>query len=510
MASINGYELESGWKNVANGAFAYGRKGGKRYFIKRLSSPVYPDDPALYPPGADSTLRTKAYCAEFEKEFNEKMKALKTARGKCDLLVQPEEFFRVRAKYYLASDAVEGKSLEPEEVSKLPQSERYNIMRDFAESLAALESVNIIHGDIKPTNVLIVKKDGRYRPLLIDFDDCYFSGRPPKNTEETIGSPEFYSPELGSYISKKDPSRGSMVTCASDVFAAAVLFFQYQTGQALRPKKTDGHVYPFQVFSDEMEFCGADEGFVSLLKAMLEVKAEDRPKPKDIPDLITKVEKGGKVMSKTSDMILLKREDHKLFIIKDGRRMGATKSSAIEYSAKYSLDIVDEGGEKVTAEELEAIFGKDKKTPTTVGIPIPPTGPDGPDTPPAPPTGEDYVLVKDGKYFIVIGGKRKSAPKDYALKYAKEHGLEIRDDDGDTSKPAPPTDGHTLGVPAPPGPDTPPAPPTCGDYVLVKDGKYFLVIGGKRKSAPKDYALKYAKDKGLEFRDETGNIIKID
>jgi len=509
MASINGYELESDWTNVARGAFAYGKKGGKRYFMKRLPSPTYPDNPALFPPGTETTRRCQAQCAKFEKEFNEKMKALKTARAKCDLLVQPEDFFHVKSKYYIVSDAVEGSCLDPDEICKLPQSDRYSIMKDFAESLAALESVNIIHGDIKPSNVLIVKRDGRYRPLLIDFDDCYFSGRPPENTEATVGSPEFYSPELGSYISKKDPSRGGMVTCASDVFAAAILFFQYQTGEALRPKKTDGHVYPFQVFPDDMEYCGADEGFVSLMKAMLEVKAEDRPKAKDVPGLISTVEKGGRVTSKTSDMILLRREDRKLYIIKGGRRMSATKSSAIEYSAKYGLDIVDEGGEKVTEEELNAIFGKDKVTGCT-DYPKPPTGPTGPDKPPAPPAGEDYVLVKDDKYFLVIGGKRKSAPKSYALEYAKEHGLEIRDDDGDTpSKPAPP-DRHPLGMPAPPSPDAPPAPPTCGDYVLVKDGKYFLVIGGKRKSAPKSYAIEYAKDKGLEFRDEAGNKITMD
>lgn len=484
MTSLEGYELEGGWTSVARGAFAIGNKGGKRYFIKRLPQPKYPCDKTLFPPGSDTTKRLLKSCEQFEKQLKDKIAALKKAHAICDLLIYPEEFFRVKQNYYLVSAAIDGKSLEPEEVCKLPQADKYSIMRQFATALTALDSINMVHGDIKPSNVFIVKVGKSYKPLLIDFDDCYFSGRPPE-PDATVGSPEFYSPELGSYISKKDPARGNIVTCASDTFAAAILFYQYQTGEALRPKKTDGHIYPFQVFAEDMEFGRVDESFRSLLIAMLEVQASDRPKIKDVPGLIDTVEKGGRITSKTSDMILVRRDEKKVFVVMGKKKHSATPASALEYAGEYGLNIVDEGGESISEVEFKDLFG------ITGSVKKKETDPE--------PTPADYILIKGTKYYIIKGGKRLSSPKSIAIYTANKDGLKYFDESGTELD----SEGNPIGEP--PEPTEPVA-----EYILVKNNKYYMIKDGKKLSTTKTTALEYSKEKGLKFMDEEGKEITIE
>jgi len=290
MSTINGYEVNTEWIIVRTGSWALAKKNGKVFFIKRMSIPCYPNDPTLYPPESETTIRIKAECEEFEKEFKKKIEAVKAASKRCGTIVPPLDLLRVKSKYYFASEAVEGEHLAPEDVCNLKQEERCVIMKDLAEALAALEAEGIVHSEIESYNVIIVKKDGRFRPMLVGFDDCFFAGRPPE-AETMPGSPEYYSPEMAKYIAERDASLGNKINSATDVYSLGILFYYYQTGKKLLPKKDSAYDFPFQASFDDLDVSAAsgNDKFLCLLEKMLAPKPEDRPKPKDIPAMIDKI-----------------------------------------------------------------------------------------------------------------------------------------------------------------------------------------------------------------------------
>jgi serine/threonine protein kinase len=86
------------------------------------------------------------------------------------------EYFREDNSYYIVSSKVSEKKLTAEQVSKLDRDAKLEIMRKYAEALKALADNDVVHGDIKHSNVFIVETPKGPQPRFIDFDDSYFSG----------------------------------------------------------------------------------------------------------------------------------------------------------------------------------------------------------------------------------------------------------------------------------------------------------------------------------------------
>ena len=290
MTAINGYEVKTEWIIVPTGSWAMAKKNGKIFFFKKLGYPKYPENPETYPPESETTVKMKACCEEFEKVFKEKAAAIKAANDKCGTLVPPMELMRAKQTYYYVTEAVEGESLAPGDVCNLPQADRCAIMRHLAEALVALESAGVVHGSITPSNVLLVKKDGRFRPMIVGFDGSFYSGRPPA-PENIQPTPEYNSPEVAAYLSEKDPAIGSGISSASDVYSVALLFYLYQTGKQLLPKKDTAYDYPYQATFGDLDVSAASGygKFLALLEKMMAPKAGDRPESKDLPAMLDKL-----------------------------------------------------------------------------------------------------------------------------------------------------------------------------------------------------------------------------
>ncbi len=121
----------------------------------------------------------------------------------------------------------------------LPLALRVDLAAQVAEALAAIHSMEVLHKDLKPGNVLIQLDDpANPRIILTDFGsgraldparmDAFGITRPDSDPTqlETSGTQFYRAPELVS---------GSMPTVQADIFALGILLFQLAAGDLRRP-----------------------------------------------------------------------------------------------------------------------------------------------------------------------------------------------------------------------------------------------------------------------------------
>ncbi|KAJ7468568.1 kinase-like domain-containing protein [Mycena latifolia] len=107
------------------------------------------------------------------------------------------------------------------------------ILLEIAEGLNYLHSQNIVHGDLRGTNVLI---DQHLRACITDFGLSSLSDVPAGNGLEQLGSLRWMAPELidpGSYSGQFSPTQ------ASDVYAFGCVCLELYTGQPLFANVSD-------------------------------------------------------------------------------------------------------------------------------------------------------------------------------------------------------------------------------------------------------------------------------
>jgi len=118
--------------------------------------------------------------------------------------------------------------LEPVDVATLPFPDQLVLLKTVAHSLRILHDRGIVHGDLKPSNVLIKRTELGYTTKLIDFDNAYLAGEPPP-PEEIVGTMNYYSPELVGYIQETGTTTAEL-TQKADIFALGLIYAEYLTG----------------------------------------------------------------------------------------------------------------------------------------------------------------------------------------------------------------------------------------------------------------------------------------
>src|SRR4051812_45789428 len=225
--TLRGYRLLGDFRVVGAGLseWTFAEQGGRIYFVKRFLSPTYPDDAA---PGSPRTkARKRERCAAFEahhRGIQVAMAPLTTYGGN---LIATLDFFREGAKYYKVTEKVDPAGLPPGDVARLPFAAQLVLLKTVAHSLKILHDLKIVHSDLKPSNVLIKRTELGYTTKLIDFDSSYVVGTPPP-PEEIVGTMNYYSPELVTYI--QAGTGAERLSEASDIFALGLIYSEYLTG----------------------------------------------------------------------------------------------------------------------------------------------------------------------------------------------------------------------------------------------------------------------------------------
>lgn len=228
--NIKGYVISHEVKVSGLSTWSFASRDGKNYFIKEFLSPVFPASDA---PGSEATKEKKRKdCIEFENLQNNLKNKVATAVSDGGNLIFTKDFFRFGTKYYKVTDKVDVAAIELGHISKLNLDKIILILKTATKSIETLHNLKIVHGDLKPDNILIkVTETGNYTAKLIDFDNSYFSSCPPNDRTSVVGTVEYYSPELERYIKEDEAVKPSYLTLKSDIFALGVIFCQYLTNE---------------------------------------------------------------------------------------------------------------------------------------------------------------------------------------------------------------------------------------------------------------------------------------
>lgn len=287
--TLNGYTITSEPTNVGGGMsqWAFAEKDGGSYFVKMFLAPKYPLPHA--PGGAEAKARKVAVCLAFEQRHLEIANRLDPSVQGAGNLVVPVDFFRVDATYVKVMERVSATPLP--DAHDLIGHQILVILRTLVFSLRLLHDQDIVHGDIKPDNVLVEQTpQGLFISKLIDFDEAYLSGAPPAPAE-IVGDPSYYPPELLRYI-KQDPEiRPDDLTTAADMFSFGLLFHRFLVGDHPDFDRTWA-AYPCEVLAagEQLDWSRAPEVAHELLARLLAPTPSDRPTIHDVVDFLRDVD----------------------------------------------------------------------------------------------------------------------------------------------------------------------------------------------------------------------------
>ncbi|MHC0430649.1 protein kinase domain-containing protein [Streptomyces sp. O3] len=229
---IAGYRLTTAPTNANGGKciWAFAEKDGVAYFIKQFLEPKRPKDDARESPSLQAR---RQLAREFEQRHRTIMKRLRPDAPGAGNLVLATDFFHEGSTYYKVTERIDTSSLEKPQA--LEPRQKMVLLKTLGSSLKQLHDIDVVHGDLKPLNVLVQKRDDAafHTAKLIDFDDSYVAGNPPA-PEDISGDSLYGAPEWHRYL-RQDGSVGpGQLTVAVDVFALGLMTHLYLTGELPR------------------------------------------------------------------------------------------------------------------------------------------------------------------------------------------------------------------------------------------------------------------------------------
>jgi serine/threonine protein kinase len=282
---IRDYRLVTSFTTAGGGQcqWALAERGGVVYFLKRFLAPRYPVPDS---PGSPATKRRKlAQCEAFEQHHRALTDALQHRCAAGGNLVVTRDFFRDGTTYYKVTERVETEHLSPDDIAALPEEKRLLLLKTITHSVLILHDANIVHGDLKPDNVLTkLTAGGVLVTKLIDFDDSFFSAAPPP-VGWVVGDPVYLAPETAAYGAGKAAARA--LTQKADVFSLGLLFSSYTLGSsAFAAFVPQGHEYAHEFILRKkaipLPWARIPAHLRPLIQQMVSASPEARPATRDV------------------------------------------------------------------------------------------------------------------------------------------------------------------------------------------------------------------------------------
>lgn len=306
----NGRYQQAGPMHTAAGGqwcFARDTMSGAQVFLKEYSSFRYP------PPDADRTSpgvreqerKCDAYAAHM-KRMNERVNRIAHPDGN---VVITTDFFREGVFLYKVTRRVEIEDMAPASVHRhLTPEEIDQMMIDLLNAVSTLHAAGVLHCDLKPENVFIVRRDDRYTAMLADYDDSFLMEAPP-GAEKIVGTPEYFSPELGLYVvgAAEYAEPPVPLGAPSDIFALGLLYHQYLTGALPAFSGEYPQLWSALLSGESIRLHRSlSAGRRAIIESMLRVEPEERPQScMRVAGMINDMRRGAKTKKIEVPQVLL-------------------------------------------------------------------------------------------------------------------------------------------------------------------------------------------------------------
>jgi serine/threonine protein kinase len=141
-------------------------------------------------------------------------------------------------RLFITTQLIDGPDLSEliEERGKLSLAEAVSILLPIADALDAAHERELVHRDVKPSNVLLEPYKGGWRPYLADFGLARPQNGSVKytSTGEVVGTVDFMAPE--------QVHGNTAIDGRADVYAFGALLYTALTGQVPYPRDTEAAV----------------------------------------------------------------------------------------------------------------------------------------------------------------------------------------------------------------------------------------------------------------------------
>lgn len=216
---------------------------------------------------------------EFRRRFSREISVLTEVDGACVARVLGSDSGTERP--WLATEFIPGPTLEQHVRAEGPLTgdALYGLAAGLAEALVAMHAADVVHRDLKPTNVILSPQG----PRLIDFGIAkVLDGTAMTHTGTLIGSPGWISPE--------EYGEGPAGTPA-DVYGWAMLVLFAVTGE---PPYGTGRpeVLAYKVREEIPDLEAVPEGLRELVGRALDKDPDKRPAADDVLAAVTETWRG--------------------------------------------------------------------------------------------------------------------------------------------------------------------------------------------------------------------------
>jgi len=281
---IGGYRCMTPMQTAGSGSarWCIASRGLNRYFLKEFLSPVYPVQPHT-PLGQRQLER----CMQFEKRKQRLYAAASCVIG--DVLVPVIDFFRSGGHYYAVSEAAPEGHFTAEHADRLPEDGKRKLLCDLALCLQRLHAQGVVHADLKPEHVLLIRQPHGWQAQLIDLDSGFLMDDPPKAEQEIEGDPAYLAPETFLRLMGEE----APLTAALDTFAFGAMIQQIWTGR-MPEFDRERYQYLYEAALDGGEIVlNLPEAWELTVRRMLHADPLQRPSDAEIISLFAPEKKAG-------------------------------------------------------------------------------------------------------------------------------------------------------------------------------------------------------------------------
>lgn len=227
MEMIGSYEQLTPFTNENAGTSEWCRaqKDGRPYFIKKFLKPVYPSEELGLTEKKHANAVKRFHTAL---ESKEKLYDALRERNSSATLALPLEVLSYQYHICTVTDYIKG-NITAEQVPMLSPWQRVILMRTLTLALMNVHAAGVVHGDMKPDNLIITQnaETGACMLKLIDFDSCYFASEAPASADDVGGDMAYWAPEIVAKFT--DPS--TVIDQRVDNFALGLVLHWLWTGE---------------------------------------------------------------------------------------------------------------------------------------------------------------------------------------------------------------------------------------------------------------------------------------